>query len=52
MPKNAYFDTMHPYQSKRFLVKVIVLQPVHDIQQMLITVYFVVNDISGRKIAE
>ena len=25
MPKNAYFDTMHPYQSKRFFVKVIVL---------------------------
>ena len=29
-----------------------ILQPVHNIQQMLITVYFVVNDISGRKIAE
>ena len=52
LPKNAYFDTMHPYQSKRFFVAIIVLQPVHDIQQMLITVYFVVNDISGRKIAE
>jgi len=25
LPKNAYFDTMHPYQSKRFLVAVIVL---------------------------
>ena len=23
--KNAYFDTIHPYQSKRFFVKVIVL---------------------------